>query len=109
VDTGGSPGTAGSINYNGGGNGDANYQLDGNDMTGIKDQTTQNNERLQISTEGIKEFNVPVANYTAEDGGTGGAQINIVSKTGTDQLHGSVFEFIRNDKFDAQDVLLRDL
>ncbi|HTF65071.1 MAG TPA: hypothetical protein VK638_20535 [Edaphobacter sp.] len=40
--------------------------------------------------------------FTAENGSTPGAQIAVVSKTGSDNLHGSLFEYLRNDIFDAR-------
>ncbi len=57
---------------------------------------------MNISLESIAEFRVSTAVYTAESGAAGGAQINIVSKTGTNKFHGGVFEFLRNDIFDAK-------
>src|SRR5205085_3003331 len=58
--------------------------------------------RLNISLESIAEFRVNSSVYTAESGGAGGGQINAVSKTGTNELHGGVFEFLRNDALDAR-------
>jgi len=50
----------------------------------------------------IQEFRVSSAVYTAESGAAGGAQINVVSKTGTNDYHGSVFEYFRNNALDAR-------
>ena len=60
--------------------------------------------RLTISQDAVQEFQVNRSNYTAELGGASGASINIVSKSGTNQLHGSLFGFFRNDALDARDV-----
>jgi hypothetical protein len=53
-----------------------------------------------------QEFRVQTNNYAAEFGRSSGALVNIGIKSGTNQLHGSVYEFIRNDKLDANDFFL---
>ena len=50
----------------------------------------------------IEEFNIEKTSYAPEFGGKSGAVINIVSKSGSNNLHGSLFEFVRNDVFDAK-------
>jgi hypothetical protein len=59
--------------------------------------------RLTISQDAVQEFQVNRSNYTAELGGASGATINIVSKSGTNDVHGSLFGFFRNDALDARD------
>jgi hypothetical protein len=59
--------------------------------------------RLTLSQEAVQEFQINRSNYTAELGGASGAVINIVSKTGSNDLHGSLFGFFRNDAMDAAD------
>src|SRR5205807_907265 len=58
--------------------------------------------RLTISQDAVQEFQINRSNYNAELGGASGAAINIVSKTGTNDVHGSVYGFFRNDVFDAR-------
>ena len=54
------------------------------------------------SVDSIQEFKVMTSTYSAEFGGKTGIHLNLISKSGTNALHGSVFEFIRNDKLDAR-------
>jgi hypothetical protein len=59
--------------------------------------------RPNLSQDAVQEFQINRSNYTAELGGAGGASINIVSKSGTNQVHGSLNGFFRNHVFDARD------
>lgn len=55
----------------------------------------------------IQEFKIETSNPTAEYGSFGGAVVNLTTKSGTNQYHGEVFEYIRNDAFDARDSFAR--
>ena len=57
--------------------------------------------RLQSSLENVQEFRVDSNNYPAEQGTGTGGQINVVTKSGGKDFHGSAFEYLRNDKLDA--------
>jgi hypothetical protein len=57
--------------------------------------------RLQSSLENIQEFRVDSNNYPAEYGTGTGGQINVLTKSGGKAFHGSLFEYLRNDKLDA--------
>src|SRR6185437_3506289 len=81
---------------------DSNYTFDGIDATGVQEQSQKVGVRLNISLESIAEFRVSSSVYTAESGGSAGAQISVVSKSGTNAFHGGAFEFLRNDIFDAR-------
>jgi hypothetical protein len=81
---------------------DSNYTFDGIDATGVQEQSQKVGVRLNISLETIAEFRVSSSVYTAESGGSAGAQISVVSKSGTNVFHGGLFEFFRNDVFDAR-------
>src|ERR1039457_6801518 len=58
--------------------------------------------RLTVSQEAVQEFQINRSNYSAELGGEIGASINIVSKSGTNNIHGSAFGFFRNQNMDAR-------
>jgi Carboxypeptidase regulatory-like domain/TonB dependent receptor len=58
--------------------------------------------RLQTSLENIQEFRVDSSGYPAEMGTGTGGQISVVSKSGGNHFHGSLFEYLRNDAFDSR-------
>jgi hypothetical protein len=66
-----------------------------------------NSLSLPLSVDAVQEFNVRSNLYSAETGTLGGAQINIAIKSGTNDIHGSVYEFLRNDNFDARNFFDR--
>ena len=59
--------------------------------------------RSTLSQEAVQEFQINRANYTAELGGASGGVINIISKTGSNDFHGSAFGYFRNQSLDAGD------
>jgi hypothetical protein len=59
--------------------------------------------RPTLSQEAVQEFQVNRSNYSVELGGASGGTVNIVSRSGTNALHGSVFGYFRNDALDAAD------
>ena len=73
-----------------------NYTLDGI----VNTDTALNTPAVILSQDAIQEFKVQSETYSAEFGFSAN-QVNIVSKSGTNQFHGSIFEFNRNDAFDA--------
>jgi hypothetical protein len=81
---------------------DNNWTFDGIDATGVKDPRQDSAARLIISTESIAEFRVGSTLYSAESGAAAGGQVQLISKTGTNQFRGSAYDFIRNDAFDAR-------
>jgi len=56
-----------------------------------------------VSEDALQEFRIQTSTYAPEFGRTPGAQISVVTRAGTNQFHGDVFEFLRNDKLDAND------
>lgn len=91
-----------SIHFDGHSLDDSNFTFDGIDTSGVQEQTQKADARLNVSLDAIQEFRVSTAVYTAESGAAGGAQINVVSKTGTNDFHGSAFEFLRNNVLDSR-------
>ena len=103
IDTGGS--NQRSIRFAGRGLDDSNFTYDGIDATSVANQTQRSWARLAIPLDAIAEFRVDTLLATAEGGATGGAQLAVVSPAGTNQFHGRVFEYFRNNVFDAPEPL----
>src|SRR5581483_11384808 len=100
IDTGGS--NQRSVRFAGRGRDDNNFTYDGVDATNIINQAQQAYVRLAIPLESIQEFRIDAALATAEAGSTGGGQLAVTSPSGTNQLHGNLFEYLRNNLFDAR-------
>ena len=83
---------------NGAGMGQVNYQLDG---AGHNDTYLNVNVPFP-NPDSIQEFNLESSNFTAEYGNAGGGIVNIVTRSGTNQIHGSAFEFLRHGKLNAR-------
>jgi hypothetical protein len=81
-----------------------NYLLDGidNNVNLVDFQNGASYVTLP-SVDAIAEFKVQTDNYSAELGRAGGAVLNATIKSGTNQIHGDAWEFLRNDKLDAAD------
>ena len=62
---------------------------------------TFNTQNLSPSPDSVMEFQVATSSYTADMGGAGGGQINIVTRSGTSRFHGTAYEFLRNGAMDA--------
>jgi len=60
----------------------------------------------QFSNEVIQEFRVSPNSVSAESGRTGGAVVNVITKSGSNKFHGSGFYYLRNSSFDARDAFL---
>ena len=77
---------------------DNNYLLDG--VSNLYSQRLSSN--LYPNPDAIEEFTVNLAQYSAEFGGRPGGQLSARTKSGTNRLHGSLFEFLRNPKLNAR-------
>ena len=102
-------GTFGDIRFSGRAVEQNVIRYDGVEGTGIIDASPGNLNgevpspfRLQSSLENVQEFRVDSSNFPAEYGTGTGGQINVVTKSGGNKFSGSVFEYLRRDRFDAR-------
>src|SRR6266436_5502009 len=80
-----------------------NYMLDGVDNNSLsEDLTNESSFVYGPSPDAISEFKVQTNSMSAEFGRSGGAVLNVTIKSGSNDFHGSVFEFLRNEKLDAK-------
>lgn len=91
------------FSLNGGSTLQTQITLDGTDNTnrGIGTDTANVNV-ISPSIDAIQEFKVETANYSAQYGRSAGGVVVATLKSGTNQFHGNLFEFLRNDAFDAR-------
>ena len=85
-----------SFNSGSGGEDRNGFSLDGADIKGYVI-----NISYVPSIDSVQEFKIETTPYSADLGTSSGAQILLVTKSGTDQFHGSAYEFLRNNAFDA--------
>jgi len=84
-----------------------NYLLDGIDNNiDLVDFLNGTAYVVLPSVDAIGEFKIQTNNYSAEIGRAGGAVLNATIKSGTNQFHGDLWEFVRNDVFDANDFFI---
>ena len=88
----------GALTVNGAREQSNNFLLDG-----VDNNDPYLNQYVALpSLDAIQEFKVEASDYSAEYGRTGGAQINVVLKSGTNEFHGALFEYFRNRSLDAK-------
>jgi Carboxypeptidase regulatory-like domain/TonB-dependent Receptor Plug Domain len=92
-------GGAGNYSIAGGRTDSVTFLLDG----GLNNDLIDNSNLLDPNPDAIAEFRLLTSNYTAEYGRNGGGIISEVLKSGSNQIHGSLFEFFRNRVLDAND------
>jgi hypothetical protein len=83
---------------NGTGTRQVSFKLDGSSNT---DTYYQENQTFPFP-DALQEFSIQTSNYSAAHGNTAGAIVNVVTKSGTNELHGGAFEFVRNRVFNAR-------
>src|SRR5438445_1225655 len=79
-----------------------NYLLDGAPMANLTQGTSASQDGSTLGIEGIREYRVITNSFSAEYGMTMGSQVVMVTKGGTNTLHGSLFEYFRNSALDAR-------
>ena len=99
------PGTASATNFNSNGsrNATADVLIDGASATNFEQNSGQTSAPYTPSVDSVEEFKVEQSNFTAEFGFAGGAIINVVTRSGGNKFHGSLFEFLRNSATDANE------
>jgi len=102
-------GQYGDIRFNGRATEQNAIRFDGIEASGIVDAAPgvvggelSSPFKLQSSLENVQEFRVESNTYAAEFGTGTGGQISVVTKSGSNNIHGSLFEYLRNDKLDAR-------
>ncbi|MCI0624861.1 MAG: TonB-dependent receptor [Acidobacteria bacterium] len=86
------------VNVNGAREAANNFLLDGVDNNDL----FLNRLVVNPSVDAIEEFRIQGSTYDAEYGRSGGAQVNVALKSGSNAVHGSLFEFLRNSRLDAK-------
>jgi hypothetical protein len=93
--------TGGAVNVNGSRDRAFNFTLDGIDIN-ESSAGGSNFSPLRTNPDSLQEFQVVTSNFTAELGRSSGAQVTLVTKSGTNQFHGNVFEFYQTPRFNAK-------
>jgi len=93
--------TGGAVNVNGSRDRAFNFTLDGID---INESTAggSNFTPLRPNPDSVQEFQIVTSNFTAELGRSSGAQVTLVTRTGTNEFHGNLFEYYRTPRLDAK-------
>jgi hypothetical protein len=92
-----------NVSVNGARSAQNTFRVDGADIT---DRGSNITIQAYPSVDSIGEFNILRSLYPAESGGAGGGLVNIVTRSGGEDFHGSAYEFWRNEKMNANDYLL---
>ena len=79
-----------------------NYRIDGISINDYTNAAPGSAGGVNLGADAVKEFSVLASNYTAEYGRTSGGVINAITRSGSNSIHGSAYEFLRNDALDAR-------
>ena len=96
----------GGFTSHGGATNDNNYQMNGAQVNDLMAAGSFSGGVPIPNPDAIQEFKVQTGQYDASYGRNAGANVNLITKSGTNDLHGTVFEFLRNDIFNANDYFL---
>ena len=97
------PGGQSNTNFtaNGNRNSSADVLVDGMSVANVEQNSGITNLEYQPSVDAVQEFKVQTNYFSSEFGNTGGAIVNVITKSGTNQLHGNGYEFYRNAALNA--------
>ena len=90
--------TTGQVSVNGQRESANSFMVNGGDV----EESVQNGASIVPTLDSIEEFRLLTNSFNAEYGRFSGAIVNVVTKSGTNEIHGSVYEFLRNEKLDAR-------
>ena len=82
-------------------NAQADILIDGVSTVGVEQNTAIVNPLYTPSVDAVQEFKVQQSNFSAEIGFSGATVVNVVTRSGTNEFHGSLYDFLRNDKLNA--------
>jgi hypothetical protein len=85
---------------------DSNWQLDGISVSDVQGSGSISGGIPIPNPDTLEEFKVQTGLYDAAFGRAAGANVSVITKTGTNQYHGTIFEFLRNDILNANDFFL---
>src|ERR1700681_4212616 len=91
-----------AITISGGRHTDNSFRIDGISVNDYANGGPGSSLRVNMGVDAIREFSVLTNNYSAEYGRGSGGVVNAITKSGTNQIHGSAYEFGRNSAFDAR-------
>src|SRR5260370_5899940 len=80
----------------------SSFLLDGTDINDVYNKPAGSVGGVLLGVEAVLEFQVLTTSYSAEFGRSAGGVLNAVTRAGTNQIHGSAFEFLRTSKLDAK-------
>src|SRR4029077_13199195 len=105
TDAPGTKNSQGGINFNSNGsrNATADVLIDGASASNFDQNSGILNVPYTPSVDSVEEFKVQQTNFTAEYGFAGGTIINVITRSGTNQFHGSAYEFFRNSVMDGNE------
>ena len=96
----------GGFSSHGGATNDNNYQMNGSQVNDLMAAGNFSGGVPIPNPDAIQEFKVQTGQYDATYGRNAGANVNLITKSGSNNLHGTIFEFVRNDIFNANDYFL---
>jgi hypothetical protein len=98
----------GSLTFSGARSASNNFLLDGTNIMDSQNRTPRSAAGVQLGSDSVFQVQIFSANYGAEYGRNNGGVMNSISRSGSDEFHGTFFEYFRNSKLDAPNYFDRD-